>query len=266
MARLKVGVQLHPQHTTVEALRRAWSMADEMGVDSIWVWDHFFPLYGEGEPYLWPPRGEPGGRHYESWSLLAAMAVETRHARIGVLISNVNFRNPDLLADMARTVDHLSGGRVILGLGAGNMERDFTEYCYPFGTGRDRLRTLEDAIGRIKRRLELVNPPPLGQLPMLIGGSGQQVTLRLVARHADLWNSFGPPADYAKQTLVLDEWCRRIGRDPASIERTVLLDVPEEARDLQGFVEAGAQHVILGCGYPFDLQPARDLIEAVGRL
>jgi probable F420-dependent oxidoreductase len=263
---LKVGVQLHPQHTTTAALRRAWRQADRMGVDSIWVWDHFFPLYGAGEPYLWPPRGTPTGQHYESWSLLAAMAVDTAHARIGVLISNVNFRNPDLLADMARTVDHLSGGRVILGLGAGNIDRDFREYGYSFEPGRDRLRALEEGIGRVKRRLSMLQPAPMGALPLLVGGSGPKVTLRIVAEHADLWNSFGPPADYAKQNATLDDWCRRLGRDPAAIERTVLLDVPEEAEDLPGFVEAGAEHIIVGCPHPFDLAPVREIQRAAARL
>jgi probable F420-dependent oxidoreductase len=262
VARLKVGVQLHPQHTSLDELRHAWCAADELGVDSIWIWDHFFPLYGAGEPYLWPPRGEPAGRHYEAWSLLAAMAVETKNARIGVLISNVNFRNPDLLADMARTVDQLSGGRVNLGLGAGNIERDFREYGYAFASGRDRLTALEEGIGRVKRRLARLEPPPAGPLPVLIGGSGPKVTLRLVAEYADMWNSFGPPADYAVQNAALDEWCARLGRDPGEIERTVLLDVPEEAQDLAGFVEAGAQHVILGCAHPFDLGPVRELQRA----
>jgi len=265
VARLKVGVQLHPQHTTVGDLRRAWTTADAMGVDSIWVWDHFFPLYAKGGPYLWPPRGTPSGAHYESWTLLTAMAVDTKRARIGVLISNIHFRNPDLLADMARTADQLSGGRVILGLGAGNVERDFTEYGYPFAPGRERLRTLEGGVHRIKRRLALLEPPSLGSLPLLIGGSGPKVTLRLVAEHADLWNSFGPPAGYAVQNAALNEWCERVGRDPAAIERTVLLDVAEEANDLEGFVAAGVQHVIVGCPHPFDLGPIREIQRVAAR-
>jgi len=265
-AGLRVGVQFHPQHTSVAELRRAWRAADEAGVDSMWVWDHFFPLYGEGQPYLWPPQGSPEGRHYESWSLLAAMAADTRHARIGVLITNIHFRNPDLVADMARTVDHLSGGRAVLGVGAGNIQRDFREYGYEFGPDRDRLRALEAGIERIKRRLATLEPGPLGPLPLLIGGSGQQVTLRLVAEHADMWNSFGPPAEYARQNAVLNEWCRRAGRDPAAIERTVLLDVAEEAADLQGFAEAGAEHIILGCGHPFDLGPVRELQAAAAAI
>lgn len=193
------------------------------------------------------------------------MALDTERARVGVLISNVNFRNPDLLADMARTVDHLSGGRVILGLGAGNIDRDFKEYGYPFGSGRDRLRALEEGIRRVKLRLTKLEPPPLGPLPLLIGGGGQKVTLRLVAKHADLWNSSGPPAEFAAQNATLNDWCERVGRDPAAIERTVLLDVPEEADDLQGFVQAGVQPVIVGCSHPFDLDPVRELQRAAAR-
>jgi len=260
MAAFKVGVQLHPQHATIAELRDAWRAADAAGVDSIWVWDHFFPLYGEGQPYVWPPEDDPKGRHFEAWTLLAAMATDTSRATIGVLITNIHLRNPDLLADMARTVDHLSGGRLILGLGAGNIERDFREYGYEFGTTAERLATLEAGIGRIKRRFDLLDPGQLGRLPLLIGGSGQKVTLRLVAQYADMWGSFGPPADYGVQNERLIEWCRQIGRDPAEIERTVLLDVPEEAAELDDFLAAGVQHVILGCGHPFDLGPALRLL------
>lgn len=265
MARLKIGVQFHPQHTTVDAIRHAWAAADALGVDSLWIWDHFFPLYAEGAPYLWPPQGTPTGLHYESWTLLTAMAVDTKRAHVGVLTSNINFRNPDLLADMARTVDHLSGGRVILALGAGNIDRDFKEYGYSFESGRERLRALEGGILRIRHRLTVLEPPPLRPLPLLVGGSGQKVTLRLVAEHADMWNSFGPPAEYAAQNAALDAWCERLGRDPATIERTVLLDVPEEASDLDGFVKAGVQHVIVGCPHPFDLDPVRELQQAAAK-
>jgi len=155
VARLKVGVQFHPQHASVAELRHAWAAADEMGIDSIWVWDHFFPLYGgRGAVSLAagvarrPDVTTSRGRCSPRWRSITA------NARIGVLISNINFRNPDLLADMARTVDHLSGGRVILGIGAGNIERDFREYGYSFASGPDRLRALEEGIRRVKRRLK----------------------------------------------------------------------------------------------------------------
>src|SRR4029077_11062495 len=140
MPRFRVGVQFHPQHTSVAELRAAWRRADAIGVDSLWVWDHFFPLYPKGGPYLWPPAGDLTGSHFEAWTLLSAMAADTARAHLGVLISNIYFRNPDLLADMARTVDHISGGRLILGLGAGNIERDFRAYGFEFASTPERLK------------------------------------------------------------------------------------------------------------------------------
>jgi probable F420-dependent oxidoreductase len=258
----KVGVQLHPQHTSVDELLQAAVVADEMGVDSIWVWDHFFPLYAKDGPYDWPPAPDLTGSHFESWTLLAAMARTVRRAPLGVLISNIHFRNPDLVADMARTIDHLSGGRFILGLGAGNVERDFAEYGYEFPDGPSRLSTLEAGIKRIQRRLELLDPVPLGPLPLLVGGSGAKVTLRIVAQYADLWNSFGPPEEYEKQNRVLDEWCVKLGRDPAEIERTVLLDTGLEIEGLSDFLAAGATQIILGCGHPFHMNDVQRLLDA----
>jgi alkanesulfonate monooxygenase SsuD/methylene tetrahydromethanopterin reductase-like flavin-dependent oxidoreductase (luciferase family) len=163
---------------------------------------------------------------------------------------------------MARTIDHLCNGRFILGLGAGNIERDFIEYGYDFVDGRQRLEILESGIERIKRRVSVLDPPPMGTLPLLIGGSGRKVTLRIVAQYADLWNSFGPPAEYAAQNVALDEWCETLGRDPTEIERTVLMDTGAEIDELNEFIEAGCKHFIVGCGHPFDMADVRRLLEA----
>ena len=251
MASFKVGVQLHPQHCSIDELRAAWQLADEIGVDSIWTWDHFFPLYGE-----------PDGAHYEGWSLLAAMAATTTNAKLGMLVSCNSYRNPELLADIARTCDHLSGGRMYLGVGAGWFDKDYREYGYSFGTAPSRLRDLEQALPRIKERLSKLNPPPVGELPLLIGGGGEKVTLRLVAEHADAWNTFGPPDNFRHKSEVLDEWCAKVGRDPAAIERTVAWNDPAEIDRLDEYRAAGATHAILGLGAPFDFAPVERLLAA----
>lgn len=243
MTHPKVGLQIEPQRCTVDEMRTAWREADELGFDSIWTWDHFFS-------------DNEDGRHYEGWTLLTAMACDTRRAEIGVLVSCNSYRNPDLLADMARTVDHISGGRVVLGIGAGWCEADYVGYGYPFGTAQSRAADFEEGVRRIRRRLELLDPPPMGPLPLLVGGEGERVTLRVAAEHADAWSGFGPVDRFVRKSRVLDEWCARLGRDPASIERSVLLMRPEEWAAADDFVAAGAQHLIVPIGSPFDLGDA----------
>jgi len=251
-SRVKVGVQLHPQHCEIGELRAAWEKADALGVDSIWTWDHFYPLYGE-----------PDGPHFEGWSLLAAMAVTTTRANFGMLVTCNSYRNPELLADMARTVDQLSGGRLILGIGAGWFERDYNEYAYEFGTAPWRLKELAKALPRIEERLAKLNPGPTGELPILIGGGGEKVTLKLVAKHAKLWNGFGPPEQFKHKNQVIDRWCEELGRDPKEIERTAAVNA-DAADHLDEWIEAGADHLIVMTGAPFDLAPVERLLAARG--
>lgn len=247
-------MQLHPQATTIGDLRAAWRAADALGVDSIWSWDHFFPLYGR-----------PDAASFEGWSLLSAMACETQHAQLGLLVGCNSYRNPDLVADMARTVDHLAGGRLYLGLGAGWFARDYTEYGYEFGTEVTRLQALGEALPRIKGRLAALNPAPLGPLPILIGGGGEKVTLQLTARYADAWNTFGPVDNWRHKNTVLDDWCAKVGRDPAAIERTVAIDADEVA-NANGYIDAGATHIIVMLGHPFAFGAVERLLATVDAL
>jgi len=253
----KIGVQLHPQHCTMDQLRTAWMRADEMRLDSIWTWDHFYPLYGDDS-----------GPHFEGMSLLAAMAATTTHAQLGLMVTCNSYRNPELLADMYRTIDQISGGRVYLGIGSGWFEKDYTEYGYDFGSAIGRLNQLANDLPRLKARLARLNPAPTGSLPILIGGSGEKVTLRIVAEQADAWNTFGPPENFAKKNAILDDWCAKLGRDPSEVERTVCVGI-EDVDRFDAYVEAGATHLImmhgtLMSGGEFDFAAVERLAEWAG--
>lgn len=246
---MKFGVQLHPQATSVNEMRDAWRAADSIGVDSIFVWDHFYPLYGD-----------PDAPHFEAYTLLAAMAADTKNARIGALVTCYSYRNANLLADMSRTIDHISGGRFILGIGSGWFERDYTEYGFEFGTAPGRLRLLADGLPVIKDRLSKLNPGPVnGNIPLMIGGSGEKVTLKLTAQHADMHNAFGPVDNFRHKMGVLDEWCAKLGRNPRDIERTVAIS-PQDLKDVNAYEDAGADHIIVMLGNPYDMSAVEKVL------
>ncbi len=253
MARIKIGVQVQPQHADIDGMRKAWRQADELGVDAIFNWDHFYPLYGE-----------PDGAHFEALTTLASLAENTERAQIGSLVICNSYRNPELLADAHRTIDHISGGRAILGIGAGWFQRDYDEYGYEFGDAPYRLRELTAALPRIKDRLAKLNPPPVGALPILIGGSGPKVTLKLVAQYADLWHSFGDVDAFHQKDGVLREHCADVGRDPDEIERTWGTFEGLDAAAADALADAGVQHLIHGVGGDgsgYDLGAVRELVE-----
>ncbi|MEM8534531.1 MAG: LLM class F420-dependent oxidoreductase [Chloroflexota bacterium] len=250
MATFRVGTQFHPQHTTYASFASGVQKAEELGVDTIWNWDHFYPLYGD-----------PQGNHFEGWTTLTAMATLTSRAEIGCLVSCNSYRNPALLANMAKTVDHISNGRLIFGVGAGWFERDYTEYGYEFGTAPDRLRALRDALPIFKQRWEVEVPPPIrNPMPILIGGGGEKVTLKLTAQYADIWNGFGPADSYKRKNEILDNWCREVNRDPAEIERSVAIQT-SDLDHLDDLADAGATHFILGMGEPWDFAAVEQLLK-----
>ena len=249
MSAIRVAIQLQPQHGEYHAIRNAAIEAEDLGVDIVYNWDHFFPL-----------SGEPEGKHFECWTMLASFAEVTERVEIGALVTCNSYRNPELLADMARTVDHISEGRLILGIGAGWFEKDYDEYGYEFGTAGDRLSDLRDALPRIEARWKKLNPAPTRDIPILIGGGGEKRTLRYTARHADIWHSFGNAETIARKSRILDEWCAEEGTDPAAIERSVGVN-PKKLEGAGAYLAAGVTQFTLGIGGPdFDLAPVSDWI------
>ena len=208
---VRIGLQIAQYGAEWRELFDAAREAEALGADALFNWDHFFGPRDTEAP------------SFECWTMLAAWAAVTSRITLGPLVSCIGYRNPDLVADMARTVDHAAGGRMLLGLGSGFKERDYVEYGYPFGSVADRVTDLETGVERIRRRLARLNPPPLGPMPMLIAGSGERRTLRLVARHADIWHTFADGEDFIRKSQILDAHCATIGRDPAEIERSVLV-------------------------------------------
>ncbi|HET9103858.1 MAG TPA: LLM class F420-dependent oxidoreductase [Solirubrobacteraceae bacterium] len=249
---VRIGVQIQPQQADFAQMRTAWLKAEELGVDSIYTWDHFYPLYGD-----------PDGKHFEGAASLAALAACTERVRIGALVFCNSYRNPQLLANIHSTIDHLSGGRVVLGIGAGWFQRDYDEYGYEFGTAPDRLRALRRDLPLIRERLGKLNPPPVGEMPIMIGGGGEKVTLRLVAEHAQLWHTFADPEAYHHKSEVLAEHCAKVGRDPASIQR-VIGSGGAIADHADALADAGVNELTIGVGGSsggYDLGKLRELLQ-----
>lgn len=229
---MKFGAAFWVQRTDWPSLRDAVLAAEAAGFDSLWIDDH-----------LLCDEGPPEAAKFEGWTVAAALAPLTARATIGHLVTANTFRNPGLLTKMTVTLDHLSGGRAVLGIGGGWFEREHDAFGLEFGSGfGERLDRLAEAVGLIRRLLDgervtqegrfyrfrdaLCEPRPLqAHLPILIGGSGPKKTLPLVARMADMWNAYGTPETLAASMAIIDEECRTIGRDPATIERSATQNV-----------------------------------------
>ena len=248
---VRIGLQVQPQHADFATMRRTWREAEELGVDSIYTWDHFYPL-----------DGEPDGEHWEGVVSLSALAASTERARIGALVFCNSYRNPQLLANVHTTIDQIARGRLVLGIGAGWFERDYDEYGYEFGTAPDRLRALARDLPLMKARLKKLNPPPLGPLPILIGGSGEKVTLRLVAEHAQMWHGFADDVDaYRHKAEILAGHCAKVGRDPSTIEH-VIGSSGDTLAMADDFAAAGVAEITFGVTGPdYDLGTVREALQ-----
>jgi F420-dependent oxidoreductase-like protein len=230
---MRYGLKLS-QNAPIDEFRAFWRIADEAGFDSLWNMDHFATL-----------GGDPSGDIYEAWTLLAAMAEATSNVRIGCSVTGNTYRHPAVLAKLAVTVDHLSGGRLDFGIGAAWAENEHTMLGLEFGTVGERMDRLQEACQVIRSlwtqprttfdgrhyRLDdaIAEPKPVQRPhpPIWIGGVGRKRTLRIAAMYADVWNAPGAsPEDMAELGQVLDQHCADVGRDPGEIRRTVQIRLP----------------------------------------
>jgi len=293
-APLKMGINNWNQYSDWPSFLRAQQRADELGFDSIWTWDHVYPIVGSHE-----------GPIFEGYTAMAAVATMTRNASIGLLVGANTFRNPALVAKMVTTLDHISGGRAILGIGAAWFETEHEAFGLEFGDGPpERLRWLREALpimramldgerttttGRYTTEKALNLPAPIQQrVPILIGGAGPKVTLRLVAEYGDMNNIGRVTADeLAEKERALAGHCEAVGRDEQAIERTAgmgpcfIRDSREEAFTVMAdvfadngnaktwtdmpvghpshivehckpYLDAGYRHLIFGSPAPYD--------------
>ncbi len=221
--RVRIGVQLWPGGTPdYRTWRQAVLDAEELGADAIFGYDHFHKPFVDivgGVPQLHDE--QPEVNNFEGWTALASWGEITTRAEIGLLVTGMPYRNPDLVADMARTVDHISGGRLILGLGAGWYWKDFTVYGYDYGSVRSRMDQFDEGLARIEHRLAHLTPGPVRHIPILIGGGGERRTIPTAARHADIWHSFEPIAEFRRKNELLKRLAAEAGRDEAAIERGI---------------------------------------------
>lgn len=225
---IRFGVHCAPQNTTIDDYRDVWVRCEQLGFEWVSDFDHFLPLMSD-----------PTGPQFEGLTLLAAMAERTERVRCGILVLGVTYRHPAVVANMAATIDHISGGRLELGMGAAWFEPEHQQYGIPFPRIGERMDMLDEACHIVRslwtqekttfegKHWQLkdayLEPKPVQQrLPLVIGGSGERRTLRIVAEHADIWHTgIGDADEYRHKLDVLARHCADVGRDPADVRKSV---------------------------------------------
>jgi alkanesulfonate monooxygenase SsuD/methylene tetrahydromethanopterin reductase-like flavin-dependent oxidoreductase (luciferase family) len=228
MPDLKLGLALWSQASDWPAFLEAGRMAERLGYDHLWTWDHLKAIFGDPDQPI-----------FEGYTALAALAQATDRIELGLFVGANTFRNPGLVAKSIVTIDHISGGRAIMGIGGAWNEHEHRVFGIDFGAGfGERLDWLAEAVPAMRTLLDggtvtgtggrypfaglSIEPRPVrDHLPIMVGGGGERKTLRIVARHADIWNVFGTPDVLARKDAILRAHCAEVGRDPSTIERTV---------------------------------------------
>ena len=274
---VRFGIKTSPQFVTYQEVLRVWCEADQTpAIESAWVFDHFMPL-----------GPDQTGPILEGWTLLAALAAQTRRLRMGVMVTGNTYRHPAVLAKMAATVDVVSGGRLDFGLGAGWFEAEHTAYGIPLYSPGERIQRLAEACEVIRRmwtetasnfegqyyqlKQAYCEPKPIQKPhpPFVLGGSGERRTLRVVARYADVWNFGGGDLDeFRHKNRVLDDHCAAVGRPSSELERSVQLVVDTAAigatqAAAQSFIGAGVTHIVLMLRPPYPEGIVQRLAEEV---
>jgi alkanesulfonate monooxygenase SsuD/methylene tetrahydromethanopterin reductase-like flavin-dependent oxidoreductase (luciferase family) len=275
------GIMTAPSQVEYDDILRVWREADDIPeIEHAWLFDHLLPIFGE-----------TAGSMYEGWTLLSALAAQTHRLRVGLLVTSNRFRPPAMLAKIATTVDIVSGGRLDFGIGAGSRpslpmaRREYQAHGLPFHDFSHSVESLADALTVIRRlwtetepfdftgtHVQLTgafgSPKPVQRPhpPILVGGRSAAL-LRVVAEHADMWNIPGDDIDDAiSRSVLLDRYCAEIGRDPASITRSIHLsasyDHPELTREAIGrAIDGGFNHVVLGLSNPYPVGVARWVVD-----
>jgi F420-dependent oxidoreductase-like protein len=275
--KLRFGIKTAQQNTTYDDILRVWTEADSIpSIEHAWAFDHFIPL-----------GPDPTGPQLEGWTLLGALAARTERLRVGLMVTGNTYRHPAVLANIGATVDHISHGRLDFGIGAGWNELESNMYGIPLYKPGERIRRLGEACEVIKllwtetvanfngQYYQLKDarcePKPVQKPypPFVIGGGGEQLTLRVVARHANIWNFVGGSIDvFQHKNAVLNEHCAAIGRDPKTIERSIQWpinynNVGEAISGMRPYIEAGTTHLILNLRAPYPQNIVHKLAEEV---
>lgn len=241
---IRFGIQTGQQNIEWDDMLALWQKADAWGYDTLWNFDHFYPIFTN-----------PEGPCLEGWTTLAALAQATKRARIGHLVNGNTYRNPCLTAKMAASLDHVSHGRLNLGIGAGWFEMEHTAFGIDFMTVPKRLQALDEACQIIRGMftqekttvhgkhytvtdaMGLPHPVQRPHPPIMIGGTGEKVLLRIVAKHADMWNASGPADFMAKKIAIIRQHADKLDRDADRIEKTVMMPLCYRNKDREGFVQ-----------------------------